>query len=239
MERSLKRGLSIRPVFIFIVIFLIVLFVGSYFGITGNATGRSDPGGEEGGDEGNEEQGGNGGGDDDFEEPPTEEPPTEPTVGDFVLSKNTLFVVLEQNEAETYSLNISNVGSLTLNLNIEVFDDEGFTSINITSLSLNPGDSKVVDIVVDISELVDTGSYTARIRFESSEVVKILNIYTTVLEEGAKNVIAPQEERPVFRAPTKDSLSWKKLILYILLSIVIATLFFLGNKEEDPKKEIT
>lgn len=64
----------------------------------------------------------------------------------FDLEKNLMEVSLIQGETKTEKIKIKNVGSSKITINIEPFDLENFVLIEENNLTLNPGETKEVEI---------------------------------------------------------------------------------------------
>lgn len=91
-----------------------------------------------------------------------EEPEPE-IITDFEVSPLYIKASLLQGESKTESLKIENTGDVSLEMNLEVGLISKYVTLSIDSFSLEPGESKTIDVAISVPQNEPTDAYLGRI----------------------------------------------------------------------------
>lgn len=110
-------------------------------------------------------------------------PPKEiPKITDFTVEPTFIKVILKQGASKREVIKITNIGDISLNMELIGTSLKKFITLSEDSFSLNPGDSKIINIDVFAGEKEVPDIYIGRILVQGGGLTKIVNVIVQVEE---------------------------------------------------------
>jgi len=106
-------------------------------------------------------------------------------VRDFSINKDLIKISLKQGETKREILEIKNTGNTALNIFINSTGLNRFVLVSEESLSISPGESKIINIDFFAKEDEKPDVYTGRIIVSSENIKKIVNVIIEIKEKTA------------------------------------------------------
>jgi len=144
--------------------------------------------------------GGGGGGGGEAVRPKEEVPQFIP---DFTVEPNFIRTSIKQGESQKNSIEIKNVGNTVLAVNLDIDHLQRFISLGEKSFSLNPKDSKSINIDISAKDFETPETYIGRIIVDGAGITRVVNVIIEVKAriplldiktETIQKTIKPDEE---------------------------------------------